>query len=58
MGVVKIGSPLGHSDHESAEFSVLEEVGWGLSRTASLDFWRVDFGLFRRLVSESLGRQP
>jgi len=32
------------------QFSILGEVRSGVSRTATLDFWRADFGLFRRLV--------
>ncbi|KAK4827745.1 LOW QUALITY PROTEIN: hypothetical protein QYF61_021216 [Mycteria americana] len=32
------------------EFLILGEVRRGVSRTATLDFWRADFVLFRRLV--------
>jgi len=40
----------GHSDHKMMEFSILGEVRRGVSRTATLDFRRVDFALFRMLV--------
>ncbi|KAK4818760.1 hypothetical protein QYF61_018932 [Mycteria americana] len=49
-GDVTVGGRLQHSDHEMVEFSILGEVRSGVSRTATLDFWRADFGLFRRLV--------
>ncbi|KAK4817404.1 hypothetical protein QYF61_013274 [Mycteria americana] len=32
------------------EFLIRGEAARGVSRTATLDFWRADFGLFRRLV--------
>ena len=35
---------------EMVEFLILGEVRKGVSRTATLDFWRADFGLLRRLV--------
>ncbi|KAK4829737.1 hypothetical protein QYF61_006446 [Mycteria americana] len=47
---VMVGGCLGHSDHEMIDFSILGEVRRGVSRTATLDFWRADFGPFRRLV--------
>ncbi|GAB0206513.1 hypothetical protein GRJ2_003116900 [Grus japonensis] len=47
---VVVGGCLGHSDHEMIEFLILREVRRGVSRTATLDFWRADFGLFRGLV--------
>ena len=50
VGVVVVGGHLGHSNHEMIEFSVLGEVRRAVSRTAALDFWMADFGLFRRLV--------
>ncbi|KAK4808042.1 hypothetical protein QYF61_017062 [Mycteria americana] len=45
-----VGGCLGQSDHEMIEFLSLGEVTSGVSRTATLDFRRADFGLFRRLV--------
>ncbi|KAK4823310.1 hypothetical protein QYF61_000523 [Mycteria americana] len=50
VSYVMVGGRLGQSDHEMIEFLILEEVRSGVSRTASLDFRRADFGLFRRLV--------
>jgi len=32
------------------EFLILTEVRRGVSKTATLDFWSADFGLFRGLV--------
>ncbi|KAK4827846.1 LOW QUALITY PROTEIN: hypothetical protein QYF61_021983 [Mycteria americana] len=49
-GDVMVGGCLGHSDHEVIEFLILGEVRRGVSRTATLDFWRADFGLFRGLA--------
>ncbi|KAM9649084.1 uncharacterized protein ACIBXB_011576 [Morphnus guianensis] len=49
-GDVMVGGRLGHSDHEMIEFSVLGEVRRSVSRTATLDFLRADFGLFRSPV--------
>ena len=40
--------------YDMSEFSILGEVRTGVSKTATLDFWRVDFELFRTLV----GRVP
>ena len=55
LGEVEVQSGFGQSDHEIAEFSILGEVRrGGGSKTATLDFWRVDFELFRTLV----GRIP
>ncbi|PKU32032.1 rna-directed dna polymerase from mobile element jockey-like [Limosa lapponica baueri] len=50
VGDVTIGGCLGHSDHEMIEFLIVREVRRGVSRTATLDFRRADFGLFRSLV--------
>ncbi|KAK4813363.1 hypothetical protein QYF61_003562 [Mycteria americana] len=38
------------SDHEMTEFLICGEAARGVSKTATLDFRRADFGLFRRLV--------
>ncbi|KAK4831046.1 LOW QUALITY PROTEIN: hypothetical protein QYF61_014978 [Mycteria americana] len=51
---VMAGGRLGQSDHEMIEFLILGEVMRGVSRTATLDFRRADFGLFRRLVERVL----
>ena len=50
VGDVMVGGRLGHSNHERIEFSILGEIRRGISRTATLDFQRADFGLFRGLV--------
>ncbi|KAM6364410.1 uncharacterized protein J5M81_015706 [Pluvialis apricaria] len=50
VGDVKVGGRLGHSDHEMVEFSILGEARRGASRTATLDFRRADFSLFRSMV--------
>ncbi|KAK4831885.1 hypothetical protein QYF61_020032 [Mycteria americana] len=47
---VMVGGRLGQSDHEMIEFLILGEAARGVSKTATLDFRRADFGLFRRLV--------
>ena len=45
---------LGHSNHKLTEFLILGEVRSRVSSIASLYFWRVEFGLLRRLF----GRVP
>ncbi|PKU49228.1 rna-directed dna polymerase from mobile element jockey-like [Limosa lapponica baueri] len=50
VGDVMVGGRLGHSNHQMIEFTILGEVRRGVSRTATLDFRRTDFNLFRRLV--------
>ncbi|KAK4828285.1 LOW QUALITY PROTEIN: hypothetical protein QYF61_024950 [Mycteria americana] len=50
VGDVTVAGCLGHRDHEMIEFLILGEVRRGFSRTATLDYRRADFGLFRRLV--------
>ena len=65
MEDVRVGGHVGHSDHEMLDFSILVETQRGVSRTASLDFWRADFSLFRTMVErvpwkvvlESMGAQ-
>ncbi|KAK4825574.1 LOW QUALITY PROTEIN: hypothetical protein QYF61_000573 [Mycteria americana] len=47
---VMVGGRLGQSDHKMIEFLICGEAARGISRTATLDFQRADFGLFRRLV--------
>ncbi|KAK4816200.1 hypothetical protein QYF61_012665 [Mycteria americana] len=47
---VMVGGCLGQSDHEMIEFLIRGETARGVSKTATLDFRRADFGLFRRLV--------
>ena len=51
MGDVKAGDYLGQSDHEIVEFSVLGDVRRVTSKTAILNFQRVDFDLFRMFVA-------
>ncbi|KAF1501108.1 hypothetical protein FQV17_0014956, partial [Megadyptes antipodes antipodes] len=50
VGDVVVGGRLGLSDHEMVEFSILGEVRRGASKTATMNFRRADFGLFRTLV--------
>ena len=50
VGDVVFGGRLGHNNYEMIEFLVLGEVRRGVSRTATLDFQRAEFGLFRSLV--------
>ena len=65
VGDVKVGGRLGQSDHEMLDFSILVEPQRGVSRTATLHFWRADFNLFRTMVErvpwevvlESVGAQ-
>ncbi|KAK4822567.1 LOW QUALITY PROTEIN: hypothetical protein QYF61_016136 [Mycteria americana] len=47
---VMVGVCLGQSNHEMIEFLIRGEAARGVSKTATLDFQRADFGLFRRLV--------
>ncbi|KAK4806238.1 LOW QUALITY PROTEIN: hypothetical protein QYF61_013382 [Mycteria americana] len=47
---VMVGGRLGQSDHEMIEVLIRGEAARGVSKTATLDFRRADFGLFRRLV--------
>ena len=51
---MEVGSCLGHSDYKMVELCILGEVRRGVSKTATLDFQRVDFELFGTLV----GRVP
>jgi len=50
VGDVEVRGCLGQSDHEMVEFSILGGARGGNSKTATLDFQRADFELFRRLV--------
>ena len=50
VGDVKAGNCLGQSDHETVEFSILGDVRRVTSKTAILNYQRVDFDLFRTLV--------
>ncbi|KAK4810641.1 hypothetical protein QYF61_007378 [Mycteria americana] len=47
---VMVGGCLGQSDHEMIEFLIRGEAARGVSKTATLDFRRADFGVFRRLA--------
>ena len=47
VGDGMVGGCLGHSDHEMIEFLILREVRRVVIRTATLDFWRADFVLFK-----------
>ena len=50
VGDVKAGGRLGQRDREMLDFSILVEPRRGVSRTATLDFQRTDFNLFRTMV--------
>jgi len=50
VGDVVVGGHLGLSNDKTTEFFLCGEVKRGISKTATMDFWRVDFGLFRTLV--------
>ena len=50
VGDVEVGGCLGQIDHDMVEFLILGGVRRGNSKTATLDFRRADFELFRRLV--------
>ena len=50
VGDVKVGGCLGQSDHEMIDFSTSVEAQRGVSRTATLDFQRAEFGLFQTVV--------
>ena len=50
VGDVKVGVHLEHSDHDILDFSILAEPQRRVSRTATLDFRRADFNLFRTMV--------
>ncbi|KAF4793362.1 hypothetical protein TURU_112092 [Turdus rufiventris] len=50
VGDVVVGGHLGHSDHESIEFSIFGEIRRNINKTFTLDFRRADFDLFRRLI--------
>jgi len=54
VGDVMVRGHLGHSDHEMIEFSVPGEVRRGVSRAATLDLQRADFGLLRKPVDKVL----
>ena len=48
---MKVGDCLGQSDYEIIEFSILGDVRRVISKTAILNFQRLDFDLFRMLVA-------
>ena len=52
LGEVKVGGCLGCSDCEMIELSILGETKRGVSKTATLDFRRANFDLFKRLVNQ------
>ncbi|RMC00287.1 hypothetical protein DUI87_22894 [Hirundo rustica rustica] len=49
-GDVVVGGQLGQSDHKIIEFSMFGEIRRSTNKTLTFDFWRADFGLFRRLI--------
>ncbi|PKU42731.1 adaptin ear-binding coat-associated protein 1 [Limosa lapponica baueri] len=48
----EVGGRPGHSDHEMIESSILGETRRGVTKTATLDFRRANFDLFRRLLDK------
>ena len=52
MGEVKVGGRVGCSDQEMIEVLILQETKRGGSKTATLDFQRANFNLFKRLVNK------
>ena len=50
VGDVRVGGHLGLSNHKMLDFSILVGPQKGVSRTATLDFQRADFNLFRTMV--------
>ena len=53
VGDVEVGGSLAQSDLKMIEFLIVGGARRGDSKTATLDFRRVDFELFRRLVGRS-----
>ncbi|RMC11936.1 hypothetical protein DUI87_11065 [Hirundo rustica rustica] len=58
VGDVGVGGCLGQSDHKTIEFSILGEARRGINKTYTLAFQRADFGLFKDLFRQFLGKQP
>ncbi|TRZ15396.1 hypothetical protein HGM15179_011710 [Zosterops borbonicus] len=54
VGDVVVGGHLGQSDYEIIEFSIIGEIRRNTNKNLTLDFQRVDFGLFRRLIQRVL----
>jgi len=50
-----VRSCLEHNNQKMIEFLILDEVRNGVSETATLDFRRADFGLFRKKESKKSG---
>ncbi|OWK62811.1 hypothetical protein RLOC_00008152 [Lonchura striata] len=50
VGDVVVGGRLRHSYHEITEFLIFGEIRRNITKTFTLDFWRADFGLLRRLI--------
>lgn len=50
VGDVMVGAYPGHSDHKATEFSILRKVRKLVCTTATSDFHRAGFVLFRSLV--------
>ncbi|TRZ26643.1 hypothetical protein HGM15179_000414 [Zosterops borbonicus] len=52
VGDVVVGGQLGHSDHGIIEFLIIGEIRRYINKTFTLDFRRVEFGLFKRLIQK------
>lgn len=55
MGEVVVGGCIRNINHERTEFLIFGKVRKAISRTATWDFQRSNFELFRNLVDRSSG---
>ena len=49
---MKVGDCLGQSNHETVEFSILDDVRRVTNKTSIMNFKKVDFDQFRELVAQ------
>lgn len=49
-----VGGCLWHINHEMTEFLILGDVRRAVSKTTTLNFWKEDFDLLRKLVGRVL----
>ena len=52
VGDVKVRNCLGQSNHETVEFSILDDVRRVTNKTSIMNFKKVDFDQFRELVAQ------
>lgn len=55
---IRIGNSLGCSDHAVVELTVLRDMGQLKSNVRTLNFRKVNFQLFKELVSRIPGKLP